>query len=160
MMDAAVSETLPYQDGYLTLTETHLFVVRGGYLVETLALRHLSGITAGQAQSFRHPLLGLLAAGLLLGPSLALLLPGNIAVNIAVLAFLRGRVGGGVLFAAFFGILFLWGVVTSRRIWWLHLRYSGVRKTLPLPGAEPQRIERFLQSVRGQMGGVKENKGA
>src|SRR5438105_4376601 len=130
-MEGVARETLPYQGGYMSLTDSHLFVVRDGYVAESLLLLHLSDVTAENAHSFRHRVLGIVAAVVLLSPVVGVLLPDDIVGNIAVLALFRGRFGIGLLFAVFFGLYFLWGVLTSRRIWWAHVRYGGTLKLTP-----------------------------
>jgi hypothetical protein len=153
-MNEVARELLPYRQGYLALTDTHLLVVRNRHLVESLALQHLSAVTTEEAHSFRHRLWGLVAALILLAPPLGLLVAGNFAANLALVGLFKGRFGLGLLFAAFFGLMFLWGVVTSRRIWWLQVRYGSARKSVPLPGVEPELLERFVQildkNVEGQ----------
>jgi hypothetical protein len=36
-------------------------------------------------------------------------------------------------------------VLTSRRIWWVRVRYGGTPKLIPLPGVEQEMVERFVQ---------------
>ena len=84
--------TLPYRDGYLELTDSHLFVVRDGYLAESLALRHLSDVTLEEAHSFRHRIWGVVAAVALFAPAALALIPEDLAGGLALLAMFRGKV--------------------------------------------------------------------
>ena len=139
--------TLPYRDGYLELTDSHLFVVCDGYLAESLALRHLSDVTLEEAHSFRHRIWGVVAAVALFAPAALALIPEDLAGGLALLAMFRGKVLIAVIFCFFFGLLILWGVVTSQRTSWVRLRYGGGAKLIPLPGVEPHIVEQFVQVV-------------
>jgi hypothetical protein len=142
-MEESFRSTLPFRKGYLALSDTHVLVVRDDTVTERLALKHLSHVAVEQAQSFRYRTIGFIVGLLLLVPVFTLLIPADIAANLAVLAMLRGRVAVGVFFCGFFGVLFLWGALTSRRIWWLRLRYAGVPKLLPLPNVEEEALVQF-----------------
>jgi hypothetical protein len=153
-MDQVTRQMLPYQRGYLALTSTHLLVVRNEYLAESFALKHVSAVATDEAHSFRHRVLGLIAGLILLAPPLALLLTDNAVGGLARLVFFwRGRFAFGVLFLGLFGLLFLWQVLASRRIWWLHLRYGRVPKSVPLPGVDPESLEGFVKALGGQING-------
>ena len=152
-MNDDVLQKLPYRNGQLALTSTHLLVVHGKYVVQSLALKHIAAVSTEEAQSFRHRLWGLLAAGVLLIPSIALYVAGNFAGNVALLAMFKGRAALGLLFMTFMGLYFLWGVVTSQRIWWLHVRYANVLKLAPLPGVDSEGLEQFVEILGKLMHG-------
>ena len=111
---ADTCHSLPYQGGYLALTETHLVVVQRQRVAEYLAFAHLGEARAEQAHSFRHRGWGIVCGALLLVPSVAVLLAGG--NNFAAWGLFRGKLGFAALFGAFFGLLFLGGVLHSRRI--------------------------------------------
>jgi hypothetical protein len=146
-MNDDLLQTLPYRNGQLALTSTHLLVVHGKYVVQSLALKHIAAVSTEEAQSFRHRVWGLLAAGVLLIPSIALYVAGNFADNAALLAMFKGRAALGLLFMTFMGLYFLWGVITSQRIWWLHVRYANVRKLVPVPAVDSGGLEKFVEML-------------
>jgi hypothetical protein len=151
-MDSPIHETIEYTGGYLELTDTHLYVVRGKYRVGTMALRHISSVSAEEAQSFRHRVWGLVFGILFLLPAASMVLPGDIIGNLAVLGFFRGKLGIAVAFTALFGVLCLWGVFTSRRIWWLRIQYGRTLKLIPVPGVGQESIEQILGIINKVIG--------
>lgn len=153
-MDQVVRQTLAYQRGHLTLTDTHLFVVRDGSVAESLALRHLSEPSTEEAHSFRHRVWGLGAGIFFLVPAAALLLPAGVVDKVAVLALFQTKVGLAVVFTMFFGFLFLWGVFRSRRIWWLRIRYGSTTKLLALPGVDPEALGEFMAMLGKEQRGA------
>jgi hypothetical protein len=141
-MDGRVRQMLEYRDGYLALTDTHLVVVRGGYVAESLALKHLSSVSVEEAHSFRHRILGLTV-----GLALIAMGSGACAGDFNLLAMFRWRVGIGAIFALLFGVVFVFSALGSRRIWWLRVRYANTPKRVPLAGAEQTAVEQFATVV-------------
>jgi hypothetical protein len=144
-------EALLFDGGFVVLTDTHVRVVRRKDVAESLLLKHLSSVDTEVAHSFRHRILGFLVATLLLGASLAVVVRAIALGDMGVFTIVRGRVGVGLLCMVFFGLLFLWGVVTSRRVWWITVRYGGTRKLIPLPGVDDGALERFLQILKREI---------
>ncbi len=101
---------------------------------------------AEHGHSFRHRGLGIVCAAILLVPSIAVLLAGG--NNLAAWGLFRGKLGFASLFGTFFGLLFLWGVFRSRRIWWLHVRYGDGVKNISLPGVDESELEAFLMALK------------
>ena len=97
------------------------------------------------AISFRHRIWGIVFAAVLLVPSLAALAGG--ANNPAAWGIFKGKLGFAALFGTFFGVMFLWGVCRSRRIWWMHVRYGKAGKNIPLPGVDERELERFVKAL-------------
>ena len=136
---------MPYQGGYLALTETHLVVVqRDGspsiWLSPTWVRR-----CAEQAHSFRHR-----GSEIVCGACC-----GSVGSRSARrrqqsrgLGAFQGQAGFAALFGAFFGLLFLGGVLHSRRIWSLRVRYGDAVKNIPLPGVDENELEEFLKALR------------
>ena len=147
-MENDARATLSFRGGHVELTNSHLMVVRGNYLTDFLALRHISDPAIKQSHSCGHRFWAIVAGTILLAPVVGLCLPGDIASRFELLGQIRGRLGFllpfAIFFMALFGLVFLWGAVTSRRIWWLTLRYGTTMKYIPLAGAEPNEVERFL----------------
>ena len=144
---------LDFKNGYALFDDTRFQVVRNDSLAESMLLAKISDLTAMEAPSVRHRLLALITGTLLLMPLTLTLLPANMPGGVIILALFRGKALFGVLFAAFFGIMFLWAVFTSQQIWWIHLKYAETQKYIPLPGADPDRVERFIDALRRALPG-------
>jgi hypothetical protein len=147
-MENDARATLPFRGGHVALTDTHLIVVRGDYMTDFLALRHIAEPATMESHSCGHRFWAIVAGAVLLTPAIGMCLPGDIAGRFELLGQIRGKLGFllpfAILFMALFGLVFLWGAVASRRIWWLTLRYGTTMKHIPLAGAEPNEVERFL----------------
>jgi hypothetical protein len=137
-------QTLPYRNGQLARTTTRLLVVHGKYVVQSLALKHITAVSTEEAQSFRHRVWV---------PSIGLYVAGNFAGNVALLAMFKGRAALGLVFMTFMCLYFLWGVITSQRILWLHVRYANVLKLAPLPGVDSQGLQQFVEILGERMHG-------
>src|SRR5262245_24782834 len=141
-MQAGYREALPFHGGSLIRTETHLSTVNDlGLTTASFELAQIASLRVQAEHSFRHRVLGMVAAAVLLIPSLwslfLVLVQGNFAV-------LGTHLGLAILCGLFFGTLFLYGVLASRRIPWLSLSHNGVEKLIALPGTEKHEVETFL----------------
>jgi hypothetical protein len=139
-------QVLPYRKGFLGITDTHLIAIRGDYRVEKLLFKHLSAVQAEQAHSFRHRVVGMVATVILLVFGVGVL--GGPAFHLNV-DDVRLALAG--IFAIIFGLVILFGVATSRRIWWLSVKYGSTYKLMPLPGVDLEAIEPFLQVLREEI---------
>lgn len=146
-MDAS----LPFRGGRVTLTPAYVLVIHEEQQTESLALKHLSAITMEEAHSFRHRFLGTVIG------------IGFLFIVVAPIAAAPWRENGGIVIfnvsgmviagcSGFFSLVFLCNVVTSRRIWWLRLRYGNARKLIPLPDVDPLEAEQFVQRVSSELG--------
>lgn len=142
-----LQETLAYDGGFALLTDSELLVHRESRIAENLLLKHISNVAAEEAHSFRHRGCGLAIGIVLLLPGIVVLAPDWWDDVVAMLALFRGRFLVGVLFAAIFGFMFLYGALTSRQIPWIRLRYGTTLKLIPLPGADPIAVEKFVRLV-------------
>jgi hypothetical protein len=149
-MDSTLVASASYRDGSVVLTRSHLLFLRpDGTVRLAFTLEHISDAAVEYEHSFRHRNLGLLFAVALFGLS-GVLLGGFQGGDLTRLPRAMGKIGIGSLFAFLFGMLFLVGVVRSRRVHWLCFRYAGVRRQIDLPGvvvAELQKIVTLLPQV-------------
>lgn len=145
------SHALRYDDGYVALTETHMQVVRDGRMMENLAYKHIASASIEEAHSFRHRVFGLIAGICLLILPVGLLISAATLPDQAVQALDLDRLSGlslvGLMCGILFGLVFLWGVITSRRIWWLRVQYGKMPKLIPLAGAGQLDVEEFLEAL-------------
>lgn len=134
------------------LTRTHLLILNENSVVTTtIELANVANMRVERHHSFRHRGLGMIAALLLLIPSLWSLMTTIAAGNWAVLG---THLGLAILFGLLFGTLFLYGVLSSEYIPWLRVAQNGVEKLIPLPGTQNLEVERFLSTARGVSEGV------
>ena len=140
--DTDIRHSLIYDRGYVAMTDTHLLVVEDSVVAEFLAFEHLAKVSTEEAHSFRHRIMGIVAALILLIPSVVVLSAAAARGNPAILGF---KIGMGAVFGFCFGLLFLWGICRSRRICWMCVRYANAIKLIPLPGVERERLEQFVQ---------------
>jgi hypothetical protein len=145
MMDAAIRDAVLFDEGSLVLTDAHLLVMRtDGRIANSYPLTELSEVAWEERHSFRHRTLGLIGAVALLVPSLWALLSALLEGNLGALLLFGERLGVAIFFGLFFGMLFLCGVLLSRRICWLRLKSGKVSRLLPLPGAAPEDLMRMV----------------
>jgi len=141
-MEAGFREALPFHGGSLIRTVSHLSTVNNrGLTTASFELTQIANLRVEEQHSFRHRAWGMFAAAVLLIPSVwslfLVLVQGNIAV-------LGTHLGLAILCGLFFGTLFLYGVLASRRIPWLCLSHNGAQKLIALPGVEKHEVETFL----------------
>ena len=141
-MGAGHREELAFAGGSLVLTDSHLLLVNPkGVVTASFDLAQTGNIRLEEHHSFRHRGFGMIAAAVLLAPSLWSLISVMVSGNWPVLG---THLGVAIFFGLLFGTLFLYGVLASRRIPWLRLTYNGVEKTIPLPGIERHDVEKIL----------------
>jgi hypothetical protein len=142
--NALLLASVPYRDGAVGLSDTHLLFLRpNGAVRLAFALKHLSDTAVEYEHSFRHRVLGLLCAVLLLAASVVLLglfLAGPLIGRPRM----AGRIGFGAIFAFLFGMLFLVGVIRSRRVYWLCFHYARVRRQVDLPNVVRADLQRLV----------------
>lgn len=142
--------TLAFRDGRVILTDEHLHVVKpNGTIENSFALPHLSSVFYEECHSFRHRWLGCIASVVLLfGTFLTCGGIGLLTGQVAGMPRTSGLMGIGGVFSFFFSMVFLYGIVTSRRIHWLGFTYGTALRRIPLPGAGPEDVERFVDIMR------------
>ena len=142
-MNTQLLASASYRDGSVALTDSHLLFLRPDDTVRlAFALEHVSEVTVEFEHSFRHRTLGLLCAVVLFAVSVFFL--GIFQFGDAVgLPRTTGRIGIAGLFAFLFGMLFLLGVLRSRRVHWLCFRYARVRRQFDLPDVSLAELEKL-----------------
>ncbi|HMF17626.1 MAG TPA: hypothetical protein VKE98_10490 [Gemmataceae bacterium] len=141
-MDAGYREELIFAGGSLVLTDSHLLLVNPkGVVTASFDLVQTGNIRPEEHHSFRHRGLGMIAAAVLLVPSLWSLISVMVSCNWPILG---THLGVAIFFGLLFGMLFLYGVLASRRIPWLRLTYNGREKLIPLPGIEKHEVKKIL----------------
>jgi hypothetical protein len=138
-----------YRDGSVALTDTHLLFLRSNGTVRlAFALQHLADVTVEYEHSFRHRALGILCAVVLLTTSVALL--GLFQAGPLIgLPRMPVHIRFGALFAFLFGVLFLVGVIRSRRVYWLCFRYAEVQRRVDLPDVLRAELQRLVVLLPG-----------
>jgi hypothetical protein len=143
-MDSTLVASVSFRDGTVALTAGQLLFLRSdGTLRSAFALQHVSDAAVEYEHSFRHRILGLLCAAALFGLSVML---GGIfqGGDVTSMPQTMGRIGIGSLFAFLFGLLFLVGVLRSRRVHWLCFRYAGVRRRIDVPDVMVAELEKIV----------------
>lgn len=151
-MDTTEVAVVAYDHGEVVLTRSHLLFLHPDSRVEfSFALEHLSDAASELAHSFRHRLLGLIVgfALLLFGLiALAGFFLANMLNNLAVAPRTIGRFGIAGGFCLGFGVIFLYGALSSRQVYWLRFCYAGVRRQLPLPGVSTEALDRLVELLQ------------
>jgi hypothetical protein len=142
-MDDTVYAEVHLDEGRLVLTGTHFLLLdKKGRRENLFNLTYVTAPSFEIHHSFRHRGCGIIAAGIFFSAAIAGLVP--CAADVGGLK-LEGRFAIGSLFALIFGVMFLVGVLRSRRIFWLRFNYANVARQIPLPGADVEALQKFLR---------------